>query len=314
MVYLRKFALRIRFAVLILVLDAGVLAQQASRLPSIIISGSQQGIKISAVNGALPSARVLRLANPDRLVLDFDQTDFRFTGAERNLCAAHGVRVGFHAETATTRVVFDIPSGEQRWMKLEREAVLVEYRSPAQKPATPDRVVAAEPSTRVTSPVVAPSRANVAAVAPTSYRKEEAPPRDDGTTHLRVKSSDGLLQVSARGVPFKAILDAVAEVAGGTVQMMTPVNEGQPQIFEYGPAPPLEVIRKLFEGSRYNYLVISEPNDTTRISRIVVTSALHYSMGNDGPVADDDSNPESLQGITPLAPKQEPPADEKKPN
>ncbi len=135
------------------------------------------------------------------------------------------------------------------------------------------------------------------AVSPAVQQAVEPPPVPD--THLKVISYNGLLQVSAKGVPFKSILDEIATATGATVQTMTPIA-GTEEIFEWGPAPPLEVLKKLFEGSPYNYLVISEPNSDTRISRILVTSTVRLLPGNDGPVTDDDTNPEDLSGIVPL--------------
>lgn len=316
MLLLRKIARLVGGAVCIAALAAPANAQSR---PAILVTESAGGVQIRASSGALPNARVLRLSNPDRLVLDFDQTELRMSAAQRAICDSHGVRVGFHEETATTRVVFDIPAGQQRWLKLEPDAVLVEYRSLVQKGGASSEFVAFDPTAnRPSAPVESPRRRvvetlptaahsgiNRSEVSRVQKRREEEP-------LLRVTTTDGLLQVSAHGVPFKAILDKVADAAGASVQMMTPVEDGQRQIFEYGPAPPMEVIRKLFEGSNYNYLVVSEPNSTTRISRIVVTSALHYLPGNDGPVADDDSNPEALQGITPITPKPDPA--EKRPN
>lgn len=304
----------------------GALSQNA-RLPSIVVTDTGDGVRIGSMNKKLPPPRVLRLSGPDRLVLDFDGSALDIATAEVERWRARGVRMAFHAESGSTRVVFDIPKGEQRWIQQDGTSLLVRSTTSAAKNVVapspgsqvtvsqPQRVmqrvpVSQPPAVRQTvATAVAPSssarRANVAAqrvARPAVQEPSEAQGVPD--TRLKVISYNGLLQVSAHGVPFKSILDEIATATGATVQTMTPIG-GTEEIFEWGPAPPLEVIKKLFEGSPYNYLVISEPNSDSRISRILVTSTLRMLPGNDGPVTDDDTNPENLSGIAPL-PKVEP--------
>ena len=261
---------------------------------------------MSASNGTLPDPRVLHLSSPDRLVLDFPQTKLSLSAAERKQWSSRGVRMAFHEGDRSTRVVFDIPQGQQSWVKREGDVLVVSYTSIAPTNAAAKLLPVAQPAAHApTLPQEARAKTPRHVVQLNQPQEATAP-----ETRLQVISRDGLLQVSAKGVPFKAILDEIASATGASVQTMTPVENTKNEVFEYGPATPMEVIKKLFEGSQYNYLIVSEPNSETRISRIVVTSALRYLPGNDGLVTDDDSNPESLSGIAPLA-KQEKPEDRK---
>ena len=325
----RKFA-RLAFSIAALMgLLAGTAAvsQTASKLPGIVVGEVPNGIKISISAGTLGDPRVLRLSKPDRLVLDFDKTSLYASAAELERWRSLGVRLAFHAEDQTTRVVFDIPAGQQRWMKREGDAFVVTYQAPTNSVA---QTVAAPTQRAIVARSMQPSPAAVTqkipprwvsppktAGAPTAAQQGLGEAPQNAGTRLEVISQNGLLQVSARGVSFQAILAEIASSTGATLQQMTPINTNKTEIFEYGPAPPMEVIKKLFEGSNYNYVLVSEPNSTTRISRIVVTSTLRLLPGNDGPITDDDTNPESLSGIAPLAPQTDklpPPIPDNAPN
>ena len=293
---------------------------QSGTLSSLVVSDTPDGVRISALGSTLPDARVLRLSHPDRLVLDFDHTELKIGTTERERWKARGVRMAFHAEDGSTRVVFDITAGEQRWMKRQGDSLVVQSTRETAKQATarptvPRQEVPAASAASLVRPkerLVQPETAILNRQAQEETQsgaevREVAEPE----SRLMVSSQNGLLQVSARGVSFKSILDQIAAATGATVQTITPIDGTKREAFEYGPAPPMEVIKKFFEGSPYNYLLVSEPNDSTRISRIVVTSTLKMTEGNDGPVYDDDTNPESLSGIAPLA---KPKAEEKKPD
>lgn len=287
------------------------MSQSESKLPGIVVGEVPNGIKISLSAGTLSSPRVLRLSKPDRLVLDFDKAALYESAAETQRWRTLGVRMAFHAEDQSTRVVFDIPSGQQRWMKREGESLIVEYASTTKTVAT--TTAALDIQQKAAAPRNPPRSmaAERVAVVPRASQQVAADVAESAPgTRLEVISQNGLLQVSARGVSFQAILAEIASSTGASLQQMTPIDTAKTEIFEYGPAPPMEVIKKLFEGSNYNYVLVSEPNSTTRISRIVVTSTLRLLPGNDGPVTDDDTNPESLSGIAPLPPQTE----EKKPN
>lgn len=320
---------------LIMAFAAICAVSQSGRLPSLVVTDTGDGLRIGLLGGQLPPARVLRLSAPDRLVLDFDGVALDIATTEVEQWRARGVRMAFHAESGSTRVVFDIPRGEQRWMQSEGTSLVVRFTSagpksvvasssgtPAKSMQTTAAPVPVQPGSRPVSKWTAPvasqappvrqtmaaasapstsaSRPNTAARSVSQpVAQETAESQTVPETHLRVVSYNGLLQVSAKGVPFKSILDEIATATGATVQTMTPIG-GTEEIFEWGPAPPLEVIKKLFEGSPYNYLVISEPNSDSRISRILVTSTVRLLPGNDGPVTDDDTNPEDLSGIAPL--------------
>ena len=316
----RKFA-RLAFstAALIALLAGTAVSQTAPKLPGIVVGEVPNGIRISLSAGTLGNPRVLRLSRPDRLVLDFDQASLYASAAELERWRSLGVRIAFHAEDQTTRVVFDIPMGQQRWMKREGDAFVVTYQAPTNSVA--QTVVAPRSQPTIVPRAIQPTTSTVTQKIPPRWvsppRTAGAPAQQGGVegsegagTRLQVISQNGLLQVSARGVSFQAILSEIASSTGASLQQMTPIDTNKTEIFEYGPAPPMEVIKKLFEGSNYNYVLVSEPNSTTRISRIVVTSTLRLLPGNDGPVTDDDTNPESLSGIAPLPPQTE----EKKPN
>lgn len=303
MLRLRRIA---GFVLVCVLVSIGTLSQTASNRPSIVVHESAQGVSIGVSNGTLPEPQVLHLSAPDRLVLDFPQTVMTVSTAERQRWNSRGVRMAFHEENQTTRVVFDIPQGQQSWMKREGDALVVSYTSIASMNATAKLLPVTQPVALASAQPQEVRARTPRHVVPVSQPREAT----SSDTRLQVTSQDGLLQVSAKGVPFRAILDEIASATGASVQVMTSVEGNKSEAFECGPAPPMDVIKKLFEGSQYNYLVVTEPNSETRISRIVVTSALRYLPGNDGPVTDDDSNPENLSGIVPLA-KQEKSVDRK---
>lgn len=130
--------------------------------------------------------------------------------------------------------------------------------------------------------------------------------------HLDVSYRDGLLKVSARGVSFDSVLQKIISETGASLQLIVPVDNVTLEAFEYGPASPVEVIRQLFTGTEYNYILITEPNSDTKISRIVVTSYLQKPSPPDQPISESESNLDSVSGIAPLPQQdqQTPPQDQ----
>jgi len=296
--------------VLVCLLAGSAIAQ--ALLPGISVSEAKDGIRIRIAGGAVGNPRILRLSNPERLALDFDNTYPALTSADRAKWKTRGVRIAFHPESKSTRFVFDMAAGEQRWLKREGGVLVVQTESQAVRAGSDEpRKAAARGKALVPVAVTGAAMARPERVSkirqagtPKTVPQVAVPQAVTAAEpNLRVTSQNGLIAVSARGVPFKAILTEIASSTGASLQLLTPVEGAKAEVFEFGPATPMEVLRKLFEGSQYNYLVVSEPNNGDRISRIVVTSTLRQLPGNDGPAMDDDTNPEALSGIAPLAPQ-----------
>jgi hypothetical protein len=229
---------------------------------SVKVLGSKDAVEIEVEASAriVPQTRVL--TGPDRLVVDFPNAvpsnQLRSQSVDRG--EVKDLRIGlFQSKPPVTRVVLDLktaqsfqifPSGHTVIIKVmggAREASAQADNSPAQ-PARRPSLVAANFTTQA-EPV----------------HVEESP-----QPLLDVTFRDGLLGIRANKVTLSEVLFAVQQRTGAQVAIAAGAE--QEQVVAYiDPAPAPEVLARLLNGSKFNFLILSGASDPQRLDRVILT-------------------------------------------
>ncbi len=234
-------------------------ACQTQALPSIrrvqvLRGGGQVEIEIEASERILPHINVL--TGPDRLVVDFVNA---LPGTQlRNLAVNRGevksLRVGlFSSNPPVTRVVLDL-NGPQTYQLFPSGRTLIlkvgDAQSAVRSSAGPVLVNTNYPATA--------SQLSVPTAPPPK------PP-------LEVSFRRGLLTISSNKANLSEVLFAIHQQTGAEIAI--PAGAEQEQVVgEIGPAPAPEVLARLLNGSKFNFLIISSSSDPRGLDRVILSS------------------------------------------
>lgn len=236
---------------------------QASAVPSIkrvqvLRNAGQVEIEIEASDRVIPRANIL--TGPDRLVLDFVNA---LPGAQlRNQNVNRGevksVRVGlFSANPPVTRLVVDLSGPQSFQVFPSGRTVMVKVGGVSGAEASPPR-----PSS---GPMLV--NTNYASHATLSSMQERAvvkPP-------LTVSFENGLLSISANRATLSEILFAIHQRTGAEIAIPSGAEQEQ-VVEEIAPAPAPEVLARLLNGSKFNFLILSSANDPRVLDRVILSS------------------------------------------
>ncbi len=239
-------------------LAATSLAQVSVRTVKVLGSKDTVEIEVEASDRIVPETRVL--TGPDRLVIDFPNAipskQVRNQSVDRG--EVKDVRVGlFQSNPPVTRVVLDLtsarsfqifPSGRTVMIKVTggAPAGADEYAS---QPASHPGLIAANYTTSV-EPVSVP-----------------VPP----ASPLRVSYSDGLLGIHANKATLSEVLYAIQQRTGADISI--PAGAEQEKVVaEIEAAPAADVIARLLNGSRFNFLILNSANDPRQLDRVILST------------------------------------------
>jgi hypothetical protein len=127
---------------------------------------------------------------------------------------------------------------------------------------------------------------------PTPEQLPAAPPR--------VSIDNGLLSISAENSTLGDILNAVRKQTGASLDV-PPSFSDERVATRIGPGNPRDVMKELFAGSKFDYIIVGSPQDPAALQRIIVTArgmggASGTAMGNNQPM-----NPPSQNNYQPPA-------------
>jgi AMIN domain len=234
-------------------------ACQAQALPSIrrvqvLRGGGQVEIEIEASERILPHINVL--TGPDRLVVDFVNA---LPGAQlRNLAVNRGevrsLRVGlFSSNPPVTRVVLDL-NGPQAYQLFPSGRTLILKVGDAQTAVRSG-----------SGPVLV--NTNYPATAGQLSVPTAPPPKPA----LEVSFRRGLLTISSNKANLSEVLFAIHQQTGAEIAI--PAGAEQEQVVgDIGPAPAPEVLARLLNGSKFNFLIISSSSDPRGLDRVILSS------------------------------------------
>jgi hypothetical protein len=222
-------------------------------------------IEVEGSDRLLPETQVL--TGPDRLVVDFPNA---LPGnAVRNQVVNRGevksVRVGlFQSSPPVTRVVLDLKTAQSFQVFPYGRTVIIKVTGGA--PATNSNAnskVEVDDFPPVARPGLLPaSYAAAGGQVPTPQAPAKSP--------LEVTFRNGLLSIHANKASLSEILFAVHQRTGAEVAVAAGAETEQ-VVAEYGPAPAPEVLARLLNGSRFNFLILSSPDNPQKLDRVILS-------------------------------------------
>ncbi len=239
-----------------------------SSLPSVrrvhvLDSKNAVEIEVEASDRLVPETRVL--TEPDRLVVDFPNA---LPGnAPRNQVINRGevksVRVGlFQSTPPVTRVVLDLKTAQSFQVFPSGRTVIIKVTGSA-------NVTSVAPSAPVEvddfPPVARPGL-----VAASYTAGAEGVQTQSAKAPLEVTFRNGLLTIRANRASLSEILFAVHQRTGAEVAVAAGA-EAEQVVAEYGPGPAPEVLARLLNGSRFNFLILSSPDDPQKLDRVILS-------------------------------------------
>jgi hypothetical protein len=243
-------------------LIAGVQAQTPRQLSvrHVQVLGGRNAveIEIEASDRIVPQAQVL--TNPDRLVIDFPNA---VPGSELHSQSVYrgqvkDLRVGlFQSKPPVTRIVLDLNSAQSYQIFPGQTVIIKVMNSPDMIPAVADYP---EPTGRpglITANYVA--SAERIHVNPTPAPKP-----------LEVDFRDGLLTVHSNKATLSEVLYAVQQRTGAEVAIAAGAEQ-EKVVVDLGPAPAPEVLAQLLNGSKFNFLILSNANDPHQLDKVILS-------------------------------------------
>jgi len=248
-------------------------------------------IEVDASDRIVPETRVL--TGPDRLVVDFPNSipgaQLRSQSVDRG--EVKNVRVGlFQAKPPITRLVLDLKSAQSFQIFPYGRTVMI-------------KVSGAEPAVET----VANASSTPSIPANATQPAQPAPrPQPD----LVVSYRDGLLGIRANKATLSEVLTAIQQRTGAEVSMVAGAEEEKVAV-SIEPAPASEVLARLLNGSRFNFLILNSPDDSKKLDKVILTlrpegSVAPLPMLENDPVVPEVAPPLEPQNVAP-APVQPPP-------
>jgi hypothetical protein len=221
-------------------------------------------IEVEGSDRLLPETQVL--TGPDRLVVDFPNA---LPGnAVRSQVVNRGevksVRVGlFQSSPPVTRVVLDLKTAQSFQVFPYGRTVIIKVTGSAPVASTnANRNVEVDDFPPAARPGLLSASYNTAGG---SLQTPPAPAKP-----LEVTFRNGLLSIRANKASLSEILFAVHQRTGAEVAVAAGAETEQ-VVAEYGPAPAPEVLARLLNGSRFNFLILSSPDNPQKLDRVILS-------------------------------------------
>jgi hypothetical protein len=251
---------------------------------AVLKSGDATEIEIETSQRVEPAVQTV--AGPDRLVLDFPQS---LPGPQLRALAVNqgevkGVRVGLlSSNPPVTRVVLDLKSAQVYQVFPGAKSVIVKLPTAA-------------------GATLPPSSASI-----TEAGAGAAPPPPP--TKVEVEVQDGKLRLVSNKANLAEVLTAIRTQLNADIAV-PPGAEQEMVAVVLGPGTQREVVSKLLEGSRYNFIIVGTDADANKVERVILSPKTPGGVvaGNpgdaqeDAPVAQMQSPPQRSMGAPPPPP------------
>jgi hypothetical protein len=243
-------------------LAASILLGQAS-VRSVKVLGSKDAVEIevAASDRIVPQTRVL--TGPDRLVVDFPNavpsSQLRSQSVDRG--EVKDLRVGlFQSKPPVTRVVLDLKSAQSYQIFPYGRTVIIKVMGGASDTSAGAGSYPSEPATRP-------------GLVITNYTPHAAPVSivTAAQSPLEVTYRNGLLGIHANKVTLSEVLFAVQQRTGAEVSIAAGAEQ-EKVVADIAPAPAPEVLARLLNGSRFNFLILSAVNNPGQLDRVILTT------------------------------------------
>ena len=269
------------------------LAQTSIRHVQVLGSKDAVEIEVEASDRIIPQTQVL--ANPDRLVVDFPNAK---PGAQlRSQSVYKGevkdLRVGlFQAKPPVTRIVLDLKRAQSYQIFPGRTVIIKVMGNAAGGPA-PGVDAAAEPPTRP-------------GLVVTNYVTRTERIQPDPVKPLDVSFHDGMLAIQANKATLSEVLYAVQQRTGAEVAIAAGAEQER-VVVDLGPGPAQEVLARLLNGSKFNFLIMNSAEDPRKLDRIILSPRVEGAYSAPlPPVTQSDDSEDDDTPVQPTMPQPQP--------
>jgi antitoxin (DNA-binding transcriptional repressor) of toxin-antitoxin stability system len=288
-----------------------MLAQTSVRSVKVLGSKDAVEIEVQASDRIVPQTLVL--TGPDRLVIDFanaiPSSELRSQSVDRG--QVKSLRIGlFQSKPPITRVVVDLKSAQSYQVFPYGRTVMIKVMGGGADVSAGSGNYPSQPATR---PSLVTANYTTSA-EPISVAPVEEPPLD-------VTYRDGLLGIRANKATLSEVLYAVQQRTGAEVSIAAGAEQ-EKVVADIAPGPAPEVLARLLNGSKFNFLILSAVDNPQRLDRVILSARPDGAFMPLSPVQmqNDDSEP-SVSNLQPgnRAPAptqvpQPPPAEENGPD
>ena len=123
---------------------------------------------------------------------------------------------------------------------------------------------------------------------------------------------DGLLGIRANKATLSDVLTAIQQRTGADISMAAGAEEEKVAV-SIAPAPASEVLARLLNGSRFNFLILNSPDDARKLDKVILTlraegSIAPLPMPENNSVVPEVAPPLEPQNVEPPAQPPPPPA------
>jgi hypothetical protein len=223
-------------------------------------------IEIEGSERLVPQTQVL--TGPDRLVIDFPNTalgtELRSQSVNRG--EVKDFRVGlFHAAPPVTRVVVDLKSPQSFQIFPQGKTVIIKVSGKSQSDAA--QGVEDFPAQPVTRPGLVTT--NYTAGSARVSTMPMATPQPPAPV-LNVTFRNGMLSIESTSATLSEILYAVHQRTGAEVTISAGAEQ-EKVAANIGPAPAPDVLTRLLNGSKFNYMIVSSANDPRVLDKVILS-------------------------------------------
>lgn len=238
-----------------------VFAQTSVRAVKVLSAKDAVEIEVEASDRIVPQTQVL--TGPDRLVIDFPNAvpsgQLRSQSVDRG--EVKDVRVGlFQSKPPVTRLVLDLRTAQSYQVFPNGRTVIIKVMGGG---ADTSARVGDFPSATATRPGLV--------VANYTTRSEPISIETSAQPLLEVTYRDGLLGIRANKVTLSEVLFAVQQRTGAEVSIAAGAEQ-EKVVAEIAPAPAPEVLARLLNGSKFNFLILSAVDDPQKLDRVILST------------------------------------------
>ena len=235
-------------------------AQTSIRTVKVLGAKDVVEIEVEASDRIVPQTQVL--TGPDRLVVDFPNAvpgnQLRSQSVDRG--EVKDVRVGlFQGKPPVTRIVLDLKTAQSYQVFPNGRTVIIKVMGGGQDTSAGVDNFPPEPATRP-------------GLVTANYTKRAEPVNVEPSAQpvLDISFRDGLLGIRASKVTLSQVLFAVQQRTGAEVSIAAGAEQ-EIVAADIPPGPAPEVLARLLNGSKFNFLILSAANDPRQLDRVILS-------------------------------------------
>ena len=266
-------------------------ARESARIEHVVVRGSGAAMEVEIQTSGAPVApKTQAITGPDRIVVDFPGAlpSAELHALTVNRGALKGIRSGLFVDNPPiTRVVLDLVEPQSYRISTTRNAIVVTLgpvklgpvkagpvTAPgAQSPAVPHAPAAKLQNASLAAGTLAKHTnavgTNVAAarVSPAFSNTTAPPPAAPPKPPVTVTLGDGMLCIRAEKATFAQVLSEVQRQTRAEIAIPAGADKEEVDA-DLGPAPVLDVLASLLNGSPYNFILVG---NELSVERVILT-------------------------------------------